>query len=119
VVTKPAALDAISGAEKTKDHDKLPEITVTGGSVPQGTSLKEVAELIKEKLGDQLKKKLAEWGITELVIEIRVQSGKVTDVGVLSYKGKRSDEKVLGKLFKKLVLPGEVTGTITLTMIYR
>lgn len=116
---RPEVADEEAGKRETGEiRQKAPAISLIGGTVPKGFTLKEAETALIKQLGEKLEAKFKLWELSKLTVDLEVKSGKVTKVTVVSSKGKTLDEEALAKIFKELSLDADITGTVTVILVY-
>jgi Ca-activated chloride channel family protein len=95
-----------------------PLFIVTGGSVPEGITLREVETALREQLDGELKEGFEKWGVTTMDVVLEIEAGKVKKVTVKSHDGKSAPFQEVERIFKKLKLPAKVNGSVKLTLEY-
>ncbi|OGC43743.1 hypothetical protein A2Y85_03520 [candidate division WOR-3 bacterium RBG_13_43_14] len=97
-------------------HISEPNLFITSGVMPANVALDDVGSPVMNQIKEELEKKFKEWGLTYLVVNLKVDKGKVLSLQVKKYTGKKCDAAALEKIFKKLQLPIEIQGNMELEM---
>ncbi len=118
-----AAIGAPVSAEKSAkdelDQKKLlPQLYVTGGTVPAGVSLDDIENAILGQIKKDLENSFKAWKLEKCIVTLQVENGKVITLKIKEFKGKKCTTLVLEKIFKKLQLPAQVKGTVEVVLEY-
>ncbi len=95
-----------------------PQIYVTGGTVPPGTSLSAVEKTILSQVKKELEEAFKKWGLKSLTVALDVENGRVKAMMIKKHEGKKCDKSTLEKIFKKVRFSGAMQGTLELTIEY-
>jgi Ca-activated chloride channel family protein len=111
----PAKEEACYSADREK---KAPSrIYVAGGKFPPGITMKEV-ETVFSPLREELEKVFKKWGSTRLIVRLNIEKGKVMSIQLKGSQGGGAKREVLERIFKKVVFPPTIKGTMELELVY-
>ncbi len=96
-----------------------PQLHINKRTIPPGVTFDDIKKEIFDKIKNELEETFAKWQLLSMTIALNVEKGKVISINVKKYKGKKCDEETLHKIFKKLVYPSSLTGTIELDLDYK
>lgn len=98
--------------------DISPQIYVTGGKLPAGTTLGDVEKIILKQIKKEMEEACKEWQLESLTIVLEVDKGKMKGVKIKEYKGKECKKETLEKIFKRLHFPASIKGRVELNLEY-
>jgi Ca-activated chloride channel family protein len=101
-------------------HDEKKELSrlyIMGGKLPRGITMGEV-EKIFSPLKSDLEKMFKKWGAKRLVVMLTIEGGKVKDIQLKNWRGKRPKKEAVVKILRKMVFSSFIKGTMELELLY-
>jgi Ca-activated chloride channel family protein len=95
----------------------LPQIYLMGAKLPPRVTMGEMEKALASVKGD-LEQLFPKWGLTNLVVLLKVEQGKVKGIQIKSYQGKGHKKDALKKVFQKITFASSVKGTMELELLY-
>jgi Ca-activated chloride channel family protein len=120
VATFEKSLKMDKSADYAAEEEQMvsPQISLMSGTFPSGVTMGEVEKALAS-LKDDLEEFFQKWGLTKVVVLLKVEQGKVKEVQVKSYQGKGYKKDVLKKVLQKVTLASSINGTLELELMYR
>jgi Ca-activated chloride channel family protein len=94
-----------------------PQIYLMGAKLPPGVTMGDVEKALSSVKGD-LEDLFQKWGLTNVVVLLKVEQGKVKGIQTKSYQGKGYKKEALEKVFKKIAFSSPVQGSMELELLY-
>jgi Ca-activated chloride channel family protein len=101
----------------SEEKSVTPQIYLMGGKFPSGVTMGEVENALASIKGD-LEALFQEWGLTKVVVLLKVDQGKVKGIQIKSYQGKGYKKNALEKVLQKLTFTSSLNGTLELELLY-
>lgn len=95
-----------------------PQLYVAGGIVPPNITLAEVEDALLSQLKDKLETIFKKWELESITVKLTVHNGRIMKLQILQSESKKIDNAKLLEIFKTLVLPGSVQGSIEVQLEY-
>ncbi len=113
---------ALPAKEEAHDrpHDEKKELSriyIVGGKFPPGITMREV-ENVLSPLKSDLEKVFKKWGSKKLVVILTIEGGKVKDIQLKNWQGKRSKKEAVEEILHKMVFPSSMKGKMELELLY-
>jgi hypothetical protein len=94
-----------------------PQIYLMGAKLLPGVTMGDVEKALSSVKGD-LEELFQEWGLTKVVVLLKVDQGKVKGIQIKSHQGKGYKKNALEKVFHKIAFASSVNGTIEAELQY-
>ena len=106
-------------ADYSASEEKVisPQIYLMGAKLPFGVTMGDVEKALASVKGD-LEELFQKWGLTKMVVLLKVDQGKVKGIQAKIYQGKGYKKEVLEKVFQRITFTSSVTGTLELELLY-
>ncbi len=113
---------ALPAKEEAYDrpHDEKKELSriyIVGGKLPPGITMREV-ENVLSPLKSDLEKVFKKWGSKKLGVILTIEGGKVKDIQLKNWQGKRSKKEAVEEILHKMVFPSSMKGKMELELLY-
>ncbi|MFQ5840833.1 MAG: VIT domain-containing protein [Thermodesulfobacteriota bacterium] len=103
-----------------RPHDEkkvLSRLYIMGGKLPPGITMGEV-EKIFSPLIKELEKVFKKSGSKKLGVILTIEGGKIKDIQLKNWQGKRPKKEAVEKILRKMVFSSSIKGKIELELLY-
>ena len=117
VFEKSLAMDKPADYSASEEKVISPQIYLMGAKLPPSVTMGDVEKALASVKGD-LEELFQKWGLTKVVVLLKVDQGKVKGMQIKSYQGKGYKKEVLEKAFQRITFTYPVKGTLELELLY-
>jgi Ca-activated chloride channel family protein len=117
-LAKGAVMHEAADYATAEEQMAFPQIYLMGGKFPSGITMGDVEKALVSVKGD-LEELFQKWGLTKLVVLLKVEQGKVKGIQIKNYEGKGYKKDALEMVLQKVTFASSLNGPIELELLYR
>jgi Ca-activated chloride channel family protein len=116
-IAKGAMMHEVADYCASEEKSVPPQIYLMGGKFPRGITMAKVEKALSP-VKDDLEELFQKWGLTNVVVLLKVEQGKVKGIQTKSYQGKGYKKEALEKVFQRIAFASSLNGSIELELLY-